>query len=237
MTLRRLFRHSTSRVFLALSICIGLLLFPWAPLLIRSNAIGPRVLQERMGHPIAGLPEAELPNLEEVKTQPYRARSSKPAIPSTIRSPKNPVEPWNRRFPLPLPATAAAQQIGATMKRRERRQANTHHSRRMRTASPPPLLDDAFIQNFFSVALLRSPNGNEPTYWNDQFRRGYLHGQGSLQLAASELGKTLFESADNFKRSVVRWGKEEMEHNCLDPGQHVGQLRNESTGHGNECLR
>ena len=195
-------RLSTLRIFLSVSLCLGLLSFPWAPLLIRSEATS-AVLQERMGNPIAGTPEAQLPNLEEVKTRPYRIRSSKPAIPSTIRSPKNPVEPWNRRFPLPLPASVAAQ-IGSHLSPNRApafkpggvSNSRAHHSRSMRIASPPPLLDDAFIQNFFSVALLRSPNGNEPTYWNDQFRRGYLHGQGSLQLAASELGKTLFESAE-----------------------------------------
>jgi hypothetical protein len=44
--------------------------------------------------------------------------------------------------------------------------------------------------------VLRAPNGDEPTYWNDQLRVAYSQGQTSLKLAAVELGKTLFESAE-----------------------------------------
>lgn len=58
------------------------------------------------------------------------------------------------------------------------------------------MTDDAFIQSFFTWAVLRSPDATETTFWDDQLRRGYAHSQSALILAAVELGKTLFESAE-----------------------------------------
>jgi hypothetical protein len=75
-----------------------------------------------------------------------------------------------------------------------KRTRRAHASRR--AAAPPPVLDDQFIANFFTWALVRTPNGTEPTFWNDQLRVAYAQGQTSLKLAAVELGKTLFESAE-----------------------------------------
>ena len=102
-------------------------------------------------------------------------RAAPPPIPSTLRSPKVPLQPWNGR------------RVGD--------QINRAHARK-RTNPPPPVLDDQFIQNFFTWALARAPNGDEPVFWNDQFRVAYAQGQTSLKLAAVALGKTLFESAE-----------------------------------------
>ena len=63
------------------------------------------------------------------------------------------------------------------------------------------MYDDQFIQNFFSLALLRSATSDETLFWNDQLRAAYNQGQTSLKLAAIELGKTLFESASYAARN------------------------------------
>jgi hypothetical protein len=49
---------------------------------------------------------------------------------------------------------------------------------------PPLLYEDQFIQNFFSVALLRSLTSDETPYWNYLLRAGYNQNQTSLKLAA-----------------------------------------------------
>ena len=71
----------------------------------------------------------------------------------------------------------------------------------MRVSAPPPVLDHAFVDNFFDWALLRNANGTEATYWNDQLRVAYPKGSSSVKLAAIELGKTLFESAEYAARN------------------------------------
>lgn len=63
------------------------------------------------------------------------------------------------------------------------------------------MTDDTFIQSFFNWALVRSPDGTETPFWNDELRRGYAHSQSALVLAAVELGKTLFESAEYAARN------------------------------------
>ena len=69
--------------------------------------------------------------------------------------------------------------------------------------NPPPLvLDDQFVQDFFTWAVVRSAYSNESTYWYDQLRVAYGQGQTSLKLAAIELGRTLFESAEYAARNL-----------------------------------
>jgi hypothetical protein len=63
------------------------------------------------------------------------------------------------------------------------------------------VLDDQFVQNFFNWALLRAPNGDELTFWNDQFRVAYGQGAESMKLVTIALGKTLFESAQYAARN------------------------------------
>ena len=54
----------------------------------------------------------------------------------------------------------------------------------------------------FSVwTLVRSASSNENTYWYDQLRVGHGQGLESLKLAAIELGRTLFESAEYAARN------------------------------------
>jgi YD repeat-containing protein len=143
-------------------------------------APGQSVVQ-RAGRPRPGKPDGNWPNLEEVQResegtasgQTGREREAAPPIPSTLRSPKVPLQPWNGR------------RVGDQIVRA--------HARRL---TPPPVLDDQFIQNFFMWAVSRAPSGDEPGFWNDQFRVAYAQGQPSLNLIAVALGKTLFESAE-----------------------------------------
>ena len=141
--------------------------------------------RQNAARPRRGKPEGTLPDLDEVKNESQTKREMPASIPSTMRSPKVPLEPWND--PRDIWSQIKTAQPGEQIRR-------AHARRRMN--APPPLPDDQFVQNFFSWALLRVPNDNEPTYWNDQFRIGYGQGQESLRLAAIELGKTLFESAE-----------------------------------------
>jgi hypothetical protein len=59
----------------------------------------------------------------------------------------------------------------------------------------PLLYEDQFIQNFFSVALLRSATYEETLYWNYQYRAAYNDSAVAVKQAALELGRTVFESA------------------------------------------
>ena len=115
-------------------------------------------------------------------------REAPPPIPSTVRAKRNEGKPWDgRRVGDPGTAQRPVDQPD------EERQTRRAHARRRVT--PPPLNEDQFIQNFFSLALLRSPFPKETLYWNDLLRAGYNQNQTSLKLAAIELGRTLFESA------------------------------------------
>ena len=141
---------------------------------------------KREGRPRPGRPEGVFPDLEEVRRHSNVEREPAGPIHSTIRSPKSPLNPWNGR------------RVGdpeQTINRIQRAHANR------RAIRPPTLLDDQLIANFFNWVVLRAPNGDEPTYWKDQFRVAYAQGQTSLKLAAVELGKTLFESAEYAARN------------------------------------
>src|SRR5690349_22192506 len=184
MYFRAVARRSSSRRLLVLMICVALLPLADLSLLVRSEAQGQS--PGRGARPRPGKPEGDLPDLEEVKSESFIEREPPAAIPSTMRSPKLSLKPWDGRRvgdPEPRMSTDPAD------KQIRRAHARSH-------VSPPPLPDDQFVQNFFTWALLRSASSNEQTYWNDQFRVAYGQGQTSLKLAAIELGKTVFESAE-----------------------------------------
>src|ERR1700752_3666261 len=145
--------------------------------------------QERRGKPRREKPEGTLPDLEDVRRESYEEREAPVAIPSTMRSPKVPVEPWNGR------------RVGDREPQIRNDQALRAHARRRFHPSPPSVLDDQFVQNFFNWAFSRAPSASELTYWNDQLRVAYAQGQASVKLVAVELGKTLFESAEYANRN------------------------------------
>jgi len=72
---------------------------------------------------------------------------------------------------------------------------------------PPPFVDYQYVQNTFQMALARQPNSTEQSYWNDILRAALAHGgalahgQTAMVLAAREMGKTLFESAEYSARN------------------------------------
>src|SRR5262249_46821771 len=125
-------------------------------------------------------------------------RQAAPPTPSTMRSPKLSQKPWNGRRVGDPEARLGSDQGSGQIQRNHASLPRAHARRRV---SPPPVLDDQYVQNFFSWALSRSPSTDELTYWNDQFRVAYANGQTSLQLVAIEFGKTLFESAEYAARS------------------------------------
>ena len=143
--------------------------------------------EQRAGKPRQEKPEGTLPDLEEVQRVSQNEREAPAAIPSTMRSPKVPLEPWNGR------------RVGDAEPGR-RDQVLRAHARR-RVVSPPTVLDDQFVQNFFTWTVSRAPSASELTYWNDQLRVAYAQGQPSVKLAAVEFGKTLFESAEYTARN------------------------------------
>ena len=180
--------RSALRFVLALTICVSLLVGPNASGLVSSGTTqGQNPNSERQGKPRPGKPDGDLPDLEDAQRDSHVEREPAPPIPSTLRSPKVPLQPWNGRR-VGDPGTRG--ELGQAKNRRRRAHAGRSALR------PPSVLDDQFILNFFNWALLRAPNGSEPTFWNDQLRVAYAQGQASVKLAAVELGKRLFESAE-----------------------------------------
>lgn len=184
--------HPLSRIILVIIVCASLLVTPntWS-LTNGVSAQGSLQNSRPEGRPEAGKPEGSLPNLADMQNESSIEREPAAPIPSTMRSPKNPLKPWDGRR-VGDPDTRGELDRAVNLQRR------AHASRR---APPPTVLDDQFISNFFTWVLVRAPGGNEPTYWNDQLRVAYAQGQTSLKLAAIELGKTLFESAEYAARN------------------------------------
>ena len=228
---RRVARHSAFRILIALITCAALIPLPSIASLV-SEAAQDQV-EHGKGKPRPGKPEGNWPDLEDLKKESKVEREAPPPIPSTIRSPKNPLQPWNgRRVGDP------GNQLGQGVGQRNNLVASNKHPKRLAHArskmlAAPPVPDDQFIQNFFTWTVSRAPSGTEPAFWNDQFRVAYGQGQTSLKLAAVELGKTLFESAeyagrnrsdhwyvyDLYKTFLMRdpdaFGRGESQHVCL----------------------
>jgi YD repeat-containing protein len=177
----------TQRSVLALTICAALLLptpsVSWL-------SVGAAQNEVRRTRPRHAQPEGVLPNVEDVKSESQLEREAPSAIPSTIPSRRNSGKPWDgRRVRDPSPRDLA---------RVNRIRQRAHASRR--TTSPPPVYDNQFVDNFFDLTVVRDPASTETTYWHDQLRIAHAQGPGSLKLAAMELGRTLFESAEYFIR-------------------------------------
>lgn len=84
-------QHLPLRTAIVLTICLALLPLPGLFPLISEAAQG----QERQPRPRRGKPEGFLPNLEAVKEESGREREAEPPIPSTVRAPRSPLQPWN----------------------------------------------------------------------------------------------------------------------------------------------
>ena len=189
------------RVAVALTICAALLPLPSLAALVSEAAQGHGEAEERKGKPRPGKPEGTLPNLDDIRNESQIERDAPPPIPSTIRSKKNEGKPWDGRrvgdpgvLGVNRTERGSAGSNSITTLARNSRTRRAHARGRMH--APPPMPDNQFVQNFFTWALLRSPSPNETTHWYDQLRIAYVQGQTSLKLAAIELGRTLFESAE-----------------------------------------
>src|SRR5215212_8783526 len=183
----RLSLHSSLRIAIALLIGVALLPVPWVSMLVSVMSQGHN---QRSAPPRPGKPEGTFPDLGEVQSESQLEHEPPAPIPSIIRSQRNSGKPWDgRRVGDPEPS----RDVGA------RGETLRAHARRMRV--PPPLYEDQFIQNFFSLALTRSATYEETLYWNYQFRAAYNNSAESLKLAAIELGRTVFESAEYAART------------------------------------
>ena len=184
-------QNFTLRIILSFTVCAALLL-PGVPLLVSEASQGPSTAHN--ARPRHKKPEGTFPDLEDVKNESHVEREAPAPIPSTRRAKRNEGKPWDgRRVGDPEPPPPGQQDHAEKQTRRA-------HARR-RVSSPPVIPDDQFVQNFFTWAMARSANSNETIYWFDQMRVGYGQGQESLKLAAIELGRTLFESAEYAARN------------------------------------
>lgn len=89
--------HRRLRTLLVLMTCFALLPLTDFSLLVRSSAQGQSQSAGRAGRPTPGKPEGTLPDLDEIKKESDLVRQPRPPIPSTIRSPKLSLQPWNGR--------------------------------------------------------------------------------------------------------------------------------------------
>src|SRR4030095_15897529 len=70
----------------------GLLLLPYAPLLVGNKVSAQRAAPEvSRGQPRPGKPEGTFPNLHQIRSEPPVRREARPAIPSSIRSKRHPL--------------------------------------------------------------------------------------------------------------------------------------------------
>lgn len=171
----------TLRTAIALTISVALLASPGISLVVSGAALGQH--EERRAKPRPGKPEGELPDLEDVKQESGIERETPPPIPSTVRSRKNPLQPWNgRRVGDPgtqgalgyngIERGSAGSNVASNSKpiteRHQNQTRRAHVRARMTLPPPPPVPENQFVQNFFTSALVRSPFSNETTYWHDQ---------------------------------------------------------------------
>lgn len=177
-----------SPLSIALSLIILLALMPVPCVSLLRSVIAQRSA-ERTPRPRPGKPEGTLPDLDEVQRESRLEREPPAPVHSTVRSAKIPQQPWNGRRVGDPPE--------GKLDHPDERRA---HARR-RISHALAVLDDQFVQSFFTAAVLRSPNNDEATFWSDQLRVAYAQGQTSVKLAAVALGKTLFESAEYAARN------------------------------------
>ena len=190
---RRVVPRLTRRIAIALTLCTALLPMHRIWLLATEASQGPPEDSEQKAKPKPGKPEGLFPKLDDVRKEKQLEREAPPPVPSTIRSTRNTGKPWDgRRVGDPWPIGTLDQAVNRTA--RSQRTWRAHASK---WSNPPTtVLDDQFVQNFFTRALARNAFSDENTYWYDHLRVACGQGQEALKLAAIEFGRTLFESAE-----------------------------------------
>jgi hypothetical protein len=84
-------RRFRLRLFLVILVS-GLLLLPYAPLLVSNKVSAQRAVPEApRGQPRPGKPEGTFPNLDQIRREPPLPPEARPAIPSSTRSKKHPL--------------------------------------------------------------------------------------------------------------------------------------------------
>src|SRR5678816_3076569 len=144
-------QNFTLRIALSFTVCASLLLLPGVSLLSEASSQGQGTV--RNARPGPKKPEGTLPDLEAVKEESHVEREAPPPIPSTMRAKRNEGKPWDgRRVGDP----------GTSQRPVDQPEIRRAHARRR--LAPPLLSEDQFIQNFFSLALMRSPTADETLY-------------------------------------------------------------------------
>jgi hypothetical protein len=159
----------TGRIVIALTICTALLPTPQIWLLAIEAAQSRREVPEQKAQPRPGKPEGLWPNLDDIRKESRVERQPPPPIASTIRSKKNTGKPWDGRRvgdPWPQEKMDQVRERGSAgslpLSLIARRNQRIRHAHAWRRVSPSPLvLDNQFVQNFFSGALLRNPFSDE----------------------------------------------------------------------------
>src|SRR5262245_28547758 len=134
---------SSLRPFLALIICLALLPLVDVSLLVSGRA---QDLSRRVAHARREKPEGALPDLEKVKNESKHEREAPAAIPSTMRSPKLSLKPWNGRRVGDPEARLGADQGGGQSQRHhaQLRRAHVRRAHGRRSSSPPLIPDDQY---------------------------------------------------------------------------------------------
>ena len=185
-------RWSTLRTALAITITVSLLLGSTVAWSTFVHAQG-QSAEQRSGKPRREKPEGELPDLEEVQSESAQKREAPAAIPSTMRSPKVPHEPWNGRRVGDRDARDGGGQALEQPRPEGRRVAHVRRAHARARMNPlPSVPDDQFVQNFFAWTVSRAPSAGELSYWNDQLRVAYAQGQTSLKSAGGGVWQDAF---------------------------------------------
>jgi hypothetical protein len=124
--LPRVSHWSTLRTALAITISVSLLVCT----LVSSASVGAQNQERQTGKPRREKPEGELPDLQEVQHESQMEREPQAPIPSTARSPKLPLKPWDgRRVGDPEPWIKKDQE--------PERPQRAHASRRVKNTTAP----------------------------------------------------------------------------------------------------
>ncbi len=178
------------RIILSFTLSVSLLLLPSVSIV--SSDAAQESSAARKGRPRWTRPDGAFPDLEDVKRESSVRREPAMPIPSTKRSKKNEGKPWDGR--------RVGEPFGQIAVNRAERSRPIRRSHARSLVAQPTFYESQFIDNFFSVALLRSATSEESLYWIYLLRAGHSQGGTSLKLAAIELGRTLFESGSYVAR-------------------------------------
>ena len=215
-------RKSLVTAFVSCLICCSLLFSPMSRTSF-SQSTRASSAQELRGNPEPGPPVANMPNLDVVRRKRAVEPHAEAPVQSTMRGRRKPLAPRNDRkvgdpgttgfgTTNPTQNHTVGESVRVTSAKRKSlptgtgsatRAGSLHHARNTvatKPSAPTAINDDQYVQDFFGYALGRLPtttgSPSEQTYWYNMVRTALNHSQSSLVLAAREMGKTLFESAE-----------------------------------------